>query len=212
MLIFHASPIIFQPWQDPSTGPTIQNALELLQRIDDQFSIMEKDGATFLLTTPAPSTSDEVSHTSSTTSLETHPSTWLAAEPHLPIQGSLIVTRNDFARNTRAPSWSSAQPPSQAMPMPIPNSSRRSRRSQYSDNSMPMSSSPEEADWASWAPPSSAPMNQYPSVASTSHQPQMPLSARVRQKSRKMEVDESNSGSDSEGTAKPHGRKKSSRH
>jgi hypothetical protein len=37
-------PVIFQPWQDPSTGPPIQNVSELLQRIDDQFSITEKDG------------------------------------------------------------------------------------------------------------------------------------------------------------------------
>ncbi|KAJ7813834.1 hypothetical protein B0H13DRAFT_466782 [Mycena leptocephala] len=82
---------------DPSSGPTIQNALELLQRIDDQFSITEKDGATFLLPTPAPSTSDEVGHISPTTPLETHPSTWLAAEQHLPTPVSLIVSQSEQA-------------------------------------------------------------------------------------------------------------------
>jgi hypothetical protein len=53
----------------------------------------QRSGATFLLSTPAPSTSDEVSHTSPTTPLETHPSTWLAEEPHLPTPGSLIVSQ-----------------------------------------------------------------------------------------------------------------------
>ncbi|KAJ7909155.1 hypothetical protein B0H13DRAFT_2272942 [Mycena leptocephala] len=120
-----------------------------------------------------------------------------------PLQSSFSTpeARRDFARTTRAPTWSSAQPPSLAMPTPIPNSSRR--RSQYSDNSMPLSSSPEQADRASRAPPSSTP------VASTSQQPQVPPSARAHQKSRKTEVDESDS-SDSEGTAKPLSGKNSS--